>query len=45
MVDEWDSFDKMPVRNGLFSQEVITSKGILFGRYCKIKQGQHKNGD
>lgn len=30
VTDEWDSFDRMPVRNGLFSQKIITSKGILF---------------
>lgn len=31
-VDEWDSFDRMPVRNRLFSQKIITSEGILFER-------------
>lgn len=28
--DEWKSFDMMPVRSGIFSEEVVQSEGFLF---------------
>jgi len=32
LVDEWESFDKMPVKNGMFSETVVTSEGMFFER-------------
>ena len=30
MIDEWDSFDKMSVKTGLLSEDILVSSGILF---------------